>query len=227
MKLEDLPDLTDWKFVEVWTLEEAAFIWAGLDPASFPNKTLNDIESLIHPVQFRKAWISRKAFCEAVCIGSLPFVSAYELHEDWNSGFYEKEVDFPKLPDIRRIMPGSTRIHQAALLKWAANKMPSLRQQLKHQLQKNTPIQQADLQQNPDVKLLSYSTPAIELLNTHIEENLADIPHDQRPTPEQQKEWLKQQATQKGLSGREADAIYVVARPPETKQRVQPKSKKE
>ena len=33
MEIHQLPDLSDWLYVEVWTLEETAMLWAAIDPA--------------------------------------------------------------------------------------------------------------------------------------------------------------------------------------------------
>ena len=30
--IDKLPDLSDWLIVEVWTIEEAALLWAGINP---------------------------------------------------------------------------------------------------------------------------------------------------------------------------------------------------
>lgn len=224
MKLEDLPDLSDWQFVEVFTLEEAAFLWGGIDPATFPERSLEGIQSEIHPHQFNKAWIARKSFKEAICMGTLPFIIAYETHEQWNSEPWEKAIDFPNLPDIRFIDTRLTRVSQAALRKWAKGKVPSLRQKLKQ----NLVISQIEENQ-PQTSLLlpsSYTTKAIELLQNHVSENLAGLAPEERFTAAEQKEWLRNQGERQGLSQREIDSVYAVARPPETKQRVQPKNKK-
>lgn len=61
--------------------------------------------------------------------------------------------------------------------------------------------------------LPSYTTPAMELLNVHVEQNLEGITDAERMTPAQQKEWLAQQGAVRGLGRRECEAIYTVARP--------------
>ena len=126
-----------------------------------------------------------------------------------------------------------TRVSQAALLKWAKNKLPSYRANLQRiQPKANREIIENTPGRSKTLALPNYSTPALELLAVHIEENLAGVPEDQRPTPGEQKEWLKQQGEAKGLGRREHEAIYVVARSPEIKQRamgegVHPQNKEE
>ena len=233
MELHELPDLSDWRFVEIWNVEEAALIWAAVDPAMHPDTRLEQLKDVLPLPQYKKAWVSRKAFSEAICHGTLPFVEAWEARSGgWNEEEWYKEIEFPELPSARLLVPHMTRVSQAALLKWAKNKLPSYRanlQRLQPGRQQN--LQDAQASAKP-LTLPNYTTPALELLAVHIEENLAGVPDDQRPTPGQQKEWLKQQAIAKGLGRREHEAIYYVARPPEIKQRatgggVQPESEAE
>jgi len=35
VELHELPDLSDWRLIEVWSIEEAAMLWAGIDPMGF------------------------------------------------------------------------------------------------------------------------------------------------------------------------------------------------
>jgi len=119
---DDLPDLKDWLNVEIWTIEEAAMLWAAIDPYEYPDARLTEIKSLVHPEQRRKAMICQRAIQEAVCSGTLPFSRAVELHFEYNNGEWEKEVVFPDTPDPDKIIPHKTRITQAAFLKWVKGK---------------------------------------------------------------------------------------------------------
>lgn len=40
LTLADMPDLSDWRLAPLWTLEQAALLWAGINPAFF---TFRDI----------------------------------------------------------------------------------------------------------------------------------------------------------------------------------------
>lgn len=129
MELHQLPDLSGWLFVEVWTLEEAAMLWAAIDPADHVGKRLHLLTNDLPPRQYRKAWMSLRAVSEAVSGGTLPFVDAWELHDDYQNGPWESKVDFPALPDPNKLIPEKTRVRQAAFRKWADTKrLPSYRQ---------------------------------------------------------------------------------------------------
>ena len=131
MEVEQLPDLSDWRYVEVWTLEEAAMLWAAIDPIAHHGKRLVELSAEISPVQYRKALLFLRAACEAVCAGTLSFVEAWEEMDGGINGPWLSKVDFPKLPDATAIVSHMTRIQQAAFLKWAQSKqIPSMRQTL-------------------------------------------------------------------------------------------------
>lgn len=131
MHLERLPDLSDWRYVEVWTLEEAAMIWAAVDPMANLGKRLAELSADLRPTQYRKALVYLRAATEAVCAGTLSFTEAWEEMDGGINGPWSCKVDYPKLPDATCIVPHMTRVQQAAFLKWAQSKqIPSLRQSL-------------------------------------------------------------------------------------------------
>lgn len=134
MDLNALPDLSDWLLIEVWTVEEAAMLWAGIDPMEHTGVRLLDLKNVLTPLQHRKASAFQRAISEAVCGGTLPFVEAWEDYSDYNNS-YDKEVEFPDLPQHSSIIYHKTRINQAAFMKWAqSKKMLSMRQHLKRVL---------------------------------------------------------------------------------------------
>jgi hypothetical protein len=135
MSTNNLPDLTDWQKVEVWTIDEAALLWAAIDPHEVRDSHIDFNESLrkqlfdtIDPEQERKAKIFRRAFIEGVCNGTLPFTKAFEMHDDYDHGAWEKEVTFPDLPDPDKLISSRVRVQQAAFMKWVKSKnIPSYR----------------------------------------------------------------------------------------------------
>jgi hypothetical protein len=137
MELHELPDLSDWLLIEVWTIEEAAMLWAAVDPMEHVGVRLLDLKHVIKSIQYRKASAFQRAIAEAVCGGSLSFVEAWEEH--YTSDYsYEKEIEFPDLPQHSSIIHYKTRINQAAFMKWAqSKKMWSMRQRLQR-----TPLNQ-------------------------------------------------------------------------------------
>ncbi|WP_426192584.1 hypothetical protein [Massilia sp. DWR3-1-1] len=129
MDINELPDLSDWRFVEVWTVEEAAMLWAAIDPWDHETRRLNELRGIVRIMQYKKAGTYQRAIAEAVCAGTLPFVKAWELHEDYQNGSWAKEVSFPDLPDSNTIIHHMTRISQAAFMKWVKSKnIPSYRE---------------------------------------------------------------------------------------------------
>lgn len=214
MQMQELPDLSGWRFVEVWTLEEAAMLWAAIDPADHLGARLEKLKNVLPKDQFKWAWIARRAFVEAVCSGTLPFVDAWELHEAEN-GFdcYEKHISFPDLPSPTGINTHKTRVRQPALIAWAKGKQPTYRMKLK-EAQRLEAIPPTLPTPTKQVLIPSYTTPALELLNTHIEQNLAGVADAELMQPSEQKAWLKHQGERAGLGTREIDAVYTVARHP-------------
>jgi hypothetical protein len=102
MEPSQLPDLSGWRYVEIWTLEEVALLWAGVDPANHVGERLQDLRELLPPVQYKKAWMSLRAVSEAIAGGTLPFVESWEVHEDWQGNCFERKVEFPGFVDADR-----------------------------------------------------------------------------------------------------------------------------
>lgn len=133
MDIRQLPDLSDWRFVEVWTLEEAAMLWAAIDPMAHQGERLAELAHQIDQTQHKKALLFLRAAIEAVCAGTLSFTEAWEEFDDPMNGIWSKKVDFPDTPNPIHILPHMTRVQQAAFLKWAQNKrIPSFRQSLRN-----------------------------------------------------------------------------------------------
>ena len=104
-------------------------LWAAIDPADHVGERLHSLKKDLPLRQYKKAWILLRAVSEAICGGTLPFVEAWELHDDHQNGPWERKVDFPTLPDPNKLIPEKTRVRQAAFRKWAdTKKLPSYRQ---------------------------------------------------------------------------------------------------
>lgn len=61
--LADLPDLSDWGLVPILSLEQAALLWGGIDPAFIP--TFAIAKQRAHPLQYRRANIALKELEDA------------------------------------------------------------------------------------------------------------------------------------------------------------------
>lgn len=176
MRVTDLPDLSDWQKVEVWTVDEAALLWSGIDPDSLLdahtkfNLLFNcDSFDSINLVQKKKAKIYRRAIIEAICGGTLPFTRAIELHCDYQNGNWEKEVPFPDLPDPEKIITSRTRIQQAAFMKWVKSKnFPSYREEVRHAnalAERNRIVDSTNETPHKEVDATSLRLPPLTLLN--------------------------------------------------------------
>ncbi len=227
MELHDLPDLSDWQKVEVWTIDEAALLWSAIDPDSlvdthidFNKALLGQLFGTVDPVQERKAKIYRRAIIEAVCAGTLSFVSSIEIHDDFQNGPWEKEIDFPDLPKHNKIVTHMTRINQAAFMKWANGKnIPSFRKFLGQQkpIQEIINISLQENYKNNSDKILALPAPMYldpkhprytVKLNAAVRawENNA-IPRPGRTVKQTGADWITENAADLGLIGKDGKPI--------------------
>lgn len=131
MDINQLPDLSGWIHVEVWTLEEAAMLWAAIDPMEHAGKRLEELKPNLCPAQYKKALLFMRATKEAVCAGTLSFTDAFEEDYDDMNGYWMRKVSFPDLPDPTLVVAHKTRVKQAVFMLWAKSKnIPSYRQSL-------------------------------------------------------------------------------------------------
>ena len=129
MDIHQLPDLSDWRYVEVWTLEEAAMLWAAIDPIEHDGARLGKLKGKLPAAQYKKALLFLRAVSEAVCAGTLPCAEAWEEDYDDANGAWCRKVDHPGLPNPTQIAAHLTRVRQAVFMKWAESKnMLSYRQ---------------------------------------------------------------------------------------------------
>ncbi|WP_423680343.1 hypothetical protein [Undibacterium sp. WLHG33] len=124
--IDKLPDLSDWLIVEVWTIEEAALLWAGINPLDAAGYDIGFGDAVNRCAanirQRDKAKVLLRALKEAVSNGTLPFVKSYEMRDDYSNGAYEIEIGHPNTPDADLMITSRTRVQQAAVIKWAKTK---------------------------------------------------------------------------------------------------------
>ena len=161
MDINQLPDLSGWRYVEVWTLEEAAMLWAAIDPMEYTGKRLEELRANLHPVQYKKALLFLRAAKEAVCAGTLSFTDAFEEDYDETHGFFSRKVSFPDLPEPTLIVAHKTRVKQAVFMKWADSKsIPSYRQSLAQSKREQLPTTVQDGYQSAQPAPLLLPLPA-------------------------------------------------------------------
>lgn len=122
LTLADMPDLSDWRLAPLWTLEQAALLWAGINPAFF---TFRDIWQE-HPRKQARAKIALQAFSGGIVLKTLTVQDLY-LHDE-NGRIYctsQKTAVF----SMNDIAPDDTTIMQDVLISWASKeRVLSLRQ---------------------------------------------------------------------------------------------------
>lgn len=164
MDSRELPDLADWRTIEAWTLEEAAMLWAAIDPFDHPDIRINELRKEVPFFQRRKAMVYQRAAVEAVCAGTLPFLVAKESHED-NGYDWIAVISSQNLPDRDKIIPHQTVVKSAAFMSWAKSKRMQSYRQLQSKSEKSV-VTQAPIPAlpKPDFRDLSNPRAAKELI---------------------------------------------------------------
>ena len=162
MNLDDLPDLSGWRIIPIWTIKEAALIWSAVDPWDYADIDIFDLKGKLTLSQYKKALSFQRAACEDVCRGILPFEEAFEKQDDWQNGPWYKEVEFPEIPRHDRIAPDKTRITLAAIILWAKKKQILTYRQILEMGQTRSLVAvgtKADPDDAPDIQTLQLLGP--------------------------------------------------------------------
>lgn len=130
LTVADLPDLRIWGTVEILTIEKAALLWGGIDPAYCP--TIDKAQSLYVAKQYQTAFVSRQAFLSAITTGTL---ATHELWcwDDYYNSYLHVDKQLPRMQDID---PHNTTVFTAALLSWAEKKRVLTVRQILNQIEK-------------------------------------------------------------------------------------------
>ncbi len=129
LRLVDLDDLSDWRFVPILTIEQAALLWAGINPAFYNFRDSH----LFHPTQASRAFIARQAFLGGIMVKTL---TVHELHFfNWRGETYRADASVENFTfedvDIQR-----TTVMAQVLIAWAKRQdCTSLREDLRKQEQ--------------------------------------------------------------------------------------------
>lgn len=116
----NIPDLSAWRLVPLLTLEQAALLWGGIDPAKLDFNQLH----LAHEEKARMARIALQAFAGGIVLGTLSTHATYLF--DNAGGIYLKNDNFPFL--IGEIDIKNTLVMRDVIIKWAAkNNVKSLK----------------------------------------------------------------------------------------------------
>lgn len=125
LSLSDLEDLSDWRIAPILTIEQAALLWGGIDPAFCHD--FSDA-ARYHPAQVRRAVIARQAFLGGIALKTLTVHELYLFN--WNGEPYKAEpnnADFT----FEDIDTKRTTVMTQVLTAWAKRQgCTSLRQAL-------------------------------------------------------------------------------------------------
>ena len=149
LTLADMPDLSDWRLAPLWTLEQAALLWAGINPAFF---TFMDIWQE-HPRKQARVKIALQAFLGGIVLKTLTVHELYLFDERGGAYCDNQKTAIFRMGDIA---PSDTTIMQDVLIGWASKeRVLSLRQTIQAEEQARREAAKAEAEKQ-EVKALSY-----------------------------------------------------------------------
>lgn len=204
-----LDDLTVWLQRGLYSINQMCLLMAGISP--FKCESIDSAYSKGYSdYQLERAVVLREAMLDGLEIGDL---TAFKLVVyDWHGN--ERNVtqeDFQSNYSRSDVSIASTTILKNVLLDWIKRKQyKSVRRDIEEY---NSTIPQEKRILLPN----EYTTPSIELLKDHIEQNLIGADEEYLTSTEglrQQKQYLEQNGKRMGLGATYTNAIHTVARSP-------------
>ena len=204
-----LDDLTVWAQRELYTINDMALLMASISPFR-----CGSIESAYQKgysdYQLERAVVLREAMLDGLEVGSL---TAFKIVcTAWNGEPHNvSQEQFIQQYSRHDVVIEQTAILKNVLFAWIAKKQyKSVKRD----------IQDYNATRGTQARILlpdEYSTPAIELLKDHVEQNLMGADDNylsSRDGIKQQKQYLRVNGERMGLVNKEIDAIHTVARSP-------------
>lgn len=149
LTLADMPDLSDWRLAPLWTLEQAALLWAGINPAF---STFGNIWQE-HPRKQARAKIALQAFLGGIVLKTLTVHELYLFDERGDAYCGNQKTTAFSMNDIA---PNDTTIMQDVLISWASKeRVLSLRQTIQAEEQARREAAKAEAEKQ-EVKALPY-----------------------------------------------------------------------
>ena len=226
-----LPDLNDWMGVSILTLDWAAALYAGVDP----NSRAVETRCFDTVYQSSKAEVILKAMMADIALGNLDALSVTIIREqhDHNGDYvWEESISVSDVSSehLHCIQTSKTTIKNSTFLAWLKRKnLKSVRmlslEKARYEKWKQQQIQthafvdslKAAPMKNQALLGFSYTTPALELVALHIDENLNGAPQDYLNDLKSQKDFVYRSGRAVGLSDNECQAVYTVTRAPSAK----------
>lgn len=153
-EIEDYPDLTHWKHVEEFTLEEAALLLAGIDPFE---TSLESVKQYNHP-RWKNAYGLLRSLEAAVRQGVITLVQCKGITYDGMNG-EEYHIDIKQSNREHPLAIGACIISRSALWGWVE----------RAKIQYIRPIKK--------MKLQTVQEPAQDVVNNSLQENTLSLPY--------------------------------------------------
>ena len=122
--LAPIEQIRYWQMVELWTIDEAALILAGIDPddcSPSDGKSFESAGRFAHWEQYKYACIMRRALISAIAVGELsPFELWLQDLECINYNQYRAQPGH--VPDCDEVIAEKTRIKPKTIGVWMRNK---------------------------------------------------------------------------------------------------------
>ncbi|MDO4642012.1 MAG: hypothetical protein Q4A84_10005 [Neisseria sp.] len=182
----ELPDLSDWKLPPLYTIEQAALLWGGIDPSTISN--FQEAEKIAHPAQYRRACIARQAFLSGIILRTLTVQQLF-LVNDFNGSLYPANQKTDSF-SIDEVCISQTLVMRDVLIEWAKREQCYT---LRQTLSKNkTPQVKTETITQPETTLKieskplqpSYPTPEFEVACTVVKEYWNKLEKGKKPPKE-------------------------------------------
>ena len=210
--VEDLPDLSHWKHVKEFSLNDAALLLAGIDPLDFDMRAINRKAT----ERWKLALGMLRAIKSSIRQGSLAVQVAITV--DWNGNSmecsptsYENELD-----------DNLTIVTRAALIGWIEReKIDFARPPSKSLTPKQyNPVSESELKQIVNTHHRSRGIDLIEIVDREFYSSYDPENKDTAPKKEEVINYLNQKH---GASKNLASAVDVVMRPDDVKSKGRPR----
>lgn len=208
----DFPDLSHWKAVMEFTIDQAALLLAGIDPLE--TKSAEDAKGQSHP-RWKKAAAHSIAIITAIRQGLISPVICYGWKHDWDHG--QILVTIKHTDRGTDICSENTVITRASLLSWVES------ERVKYETPTRKPAveprssepESVTIEAAPDTLALPYrghKSEGMEFVEEAINQFWATFDEDD-PATAPTKEEVTKYLESRGATGRMAQAVDMILRP--------------
>ncbi|WP_043914207.1 hypothetical protein [Candidatus Regiella insecticola] len=231
--LDDIPDLTHWKTVQEFSIEQAALLLAGIDPLDFLGG-IEEARKLPHP-RWKDAWGFASGMVSAIRRGVLSVVKCVSEETIWENGVwggecvvvYEEMKPTDRRKEISKI---KTIITRDSLLCWITQENVDFVRKpmpiITHQSIKSKTIKLNNSDAPPSLALLekTHRSEGLEFVDDAI--NQFWLTYDENdPNTAPSKSEIVTYLERKGASNNIAQAVDLILRPFTLRNKGRPKKR--